>query len=386
MARVSRTRTRVVTFSRGRYMYYNGPTLVTDSGYSTRSFTESCFDSHGRPIADSPLTVDAYKGKCPSVTGNSRASSNHNLITFLDAYDVGSYPSGFTSLVALSAPSGWMLDLVAGTNPSRPVIEIPLFIQDIVELPKMILSLGKLLRDPKSKFTPKGLASEYLGVKFGWLPLIDDLTALLGVQSAIIKRSKELSQLYSGKGIRRRLKFSDDTTTTSSTALTSLYFTGILTMNYSLTVKRSSWATIRWKPSTPPSYHPDDETLNRLATRLVLGATPESLAKGVWDVIPWTWLIGWFTNLGKYTLAYSWTVPATHSSGCFMSKVEALLVPSGVSTTNTYQPQYGVDGSLTHTLSTRSVGSAVTPGANMPLIDMSRLSVLGALFVQRFLR
>jgi hypothetical protein len=278
-----------------------------------------------------------------------------------------------------------MLDLVAGTNPSRPVIGIPMWAQNIAQLPKMLKSLGDLIRSPGNVLKPKGFAGEYLGIQFGWLPLIDDLKKLLDFQSYVLKRNKELAQLYSGKGLRRRLKFNDDTVTTAITGSFAIYPTGRCDAKSSFTARRRNWGTIHWYPTTPPQYHPDDHSWNSLANRLVLGATPEGLAKGLWDVLPWTWLIGWFTNLGKYTLAHSWTVPASHSSGCLMQEAVGTWTAGDATLTAATGKIYHY-GQLTRSYKTRTVSSTVTVGVNMPYLDMFRLSILGALFTQRFVR
>jgi hypothetical protein len=294
-------------------------------------------------------------------------------------------PAALSGMTVQTAPSGWLLDLVAGTNPSRPIIGIPIWAQNLAQLPKMIKSLGDLIRSPGNVLKPKGFAGEYLGVQFGWLPLIEDLTKLLAFQDYVLKRNKELNELYSGKGLRRRLKFSDDTTSTAVSANTATYANAIVTATSSVTVKRRMWGTIHWYPTTPPVYHPDDHSWNNLTNRLVLGATPEGLAKGIWDVIPWTWLIGWFTNLGKYTLAHSWTVPADHSGGCLMREAIGTWTAGGATVSAGSGKVYHY-GQLTRSMKTRSVSSVVTVGVNMPYIDMFRLSILSALFVQRFVR
>jgi hypothetical protein len=217
------------------------------------------------------------------------------------------------------------------------------------------------------------------------LPLIEDLTKLLQFQKYAIKRAKELHQLYTGKGLRRRLRFGDSTAETIVAQGLAPYPTGSVTLNSSLRVKKEKWATIHWYPTSPPPYHPDDPKWNDLATKLVLGWSPEAMLNGLWKIIPWTWLLGWFTNVGKYTLANSWTVPAQHGSGCFMSKAEAHWVTSGVKSTNAAVKSHDLrfnDGA-TRTLRTRVVATDVTAGVNMPLWDMFKLSILSALFVQK---
>jgi len=299
------------------------------------------------------------------------------------AFTPGGFPTVLSAMTPLSAPSGWLLDLVAGTNPSRPVVNIPELVEDLVSLPKALKGLGDLILNPGSKMNPKGFAGEYLGVQFGWLPLIEDLSKLLDFQSYAIKRNRELHQLYSGKGLRRRLKFSDDTSV-SSVSSSLAVATTLMTLQSSATIKRETWGTISWRPLTLPSYHPSDSDLASLSKQLVLGATPEAMLNGLWKVIPWTWMIGWFTNLGKYTLAHSWTVPAEHGSGCFMSQATGTWQAGGVTVTNAKSSSLAGSGEATRTIKTRVVSSAVTVGANMPYLDMFRLSILGALFTQKF--
>lgn len=384
MARVPRTRTRPSPYGGGTVIIRKNGNVVSQTSPNRAVYTSTCSDSHGSPIVDSTFSSIQYEGSYPSITGTIHPvfSVSADEAEY-DSFTVTGLPSAMQSMTPIGAPNGWLLDLVAGTNPSRPVVNIPELVEDLVDLPKAIKGLGDLILNPASKFNPKGFAGEYLGVQFGWLPLIEDLTKLLNFQSYAIKRAKELNQLYSGKGLRRRLRFSDDTTNSSITGQTSIS-TSVVSQVCSLTIKRECWGTIHWFPTTPPSYHPSDTELNSLSTKLVLGASPEAMANGLWKVIPWTWMIGWFTNLGKYTLAHSWTVPADHGTGCFMSMATATYAAGGVSTTNITGGSLSSSGTATRTVRQRSVSSTVTVGANMPYLDMFRLSILGALFVQKF--
>jgi hypothetical protein len=337
-------------------------------------------------VVESTFDSRQYSGEYPSISGSFK-----HLYDFFSidedrfyAFTVQALPIELQIMEPIPPPNGWMLDLVAGTNPSRPVLNIPEAVENIVSLPKMVKSLGDLIMSPASKMNPKGFAGEYLGVQFGWRPLIEDLTKLLNVQSYVLKRNRELHQLYSGKGLRRRLKFADDSVVTvHNSGYGSVIST--VTQSCSLSIKRTQWATIRWFPTAPPPYHPDDMRWNALSLQLVLGATPEAMLNGIWKVLPWTWLIGWFTNFGKYTLANSWTIPADHGTGCFMTKAEGTLASAGVSVTNARSSNLSHAGKATRTVRSRYVSSTVTAGANMPYLDMFRLSILGSLFVQKFL-
>jgi hypothetical protein len=263
-------------------------------------------------------------------------------------------------------------------------------LQDLIDLPRMIKNIGQALTNPKRAIGgDREIANSYLAAKFGWLPLFDDLHKLLDLQSYILKRNKELHQLYSGKGLRRRLSFGGETRVSKCYSVIGLLgplgSTAMCRGSYK-TVK-TRWATIRWKPTTLPPYHPDDHRWNDLSRRLLLGLTPEGMAKGLWDVIPWTWLLGWFSNIGKFTLAQSNTIPASHSNGCFMSQTEAIVTPGMVEYAPNVRGNLYMSGEITRRRKTRIVSSPIIlPGLNMPFLDMSRLSVLGALTVQRLRR
>ena len=388
MPRTSRYRTRPSPYKGGSVETEINGVPQGDIVRPDRSgYTSSCFDSVGRPVVDSPLASSQYRGTYPSVSGYAAAMAPYgNRKDVLKAYTLSSLPANMTGMSVLGAPSGWELDVVAGTNPSRASIGIPMWLQNLGELPGMVRSLGKILSDPRGAVRPKGFADNFLGVKFGWLPLIDDLQKLLEFQKHVIKRNKELHQLYSGKGLRRRIQIASDTTSEETSSTFGGTFITYVTLKCSLKVTRKSWGTIHWKPTLLPLYHPDDARMNDLARQLAIGLTPEGIARGIWDVIPWTWLIGWFTNVGKYVNAYSLTVPATHGAVCFMSQAVAELRASSVSAANTSSDKLVCQGTATLTLKTRQVSTSVSVGSNIPYMDMSRLSVLGALFVQRAFR
>lgn len=361
----------------------NPTPIVTNT---TRNFSDVMSGQVGFPVVPSPFVSTQRKN---TVRANGRAiTTNGYLYDFAGYPIIGNHAIGDGSIVQLAPPSGWLLDLVAGTNPSRPVLTIPEMIQNLVELPRLIRDTGFYLLNPKKVAKPTGLSNAYLGAKFGWLPLIGDLQKLMNVNDYAFKRVKEMNQLYSGRGLRRRLRFAQETTTHEGLATHAMV--GInRKLDFPLTtvMSKTTWATIRWKPIGPPPYLPGDDKQFALARRLVLGLTPEGVAQGAWKVIPWTWLLGWATNVGKFTLANSNTVPASWYGACFMSMVDATTsasspIPSGTNFCNVQ-----ASGTLQKTVRTRIVGSGVlTPGFSIPFLDMDRLSVLSALAIQRFKR
>jgi len=385
MARVIRSRTRPLTLSGSYSTYLYGkwasdvPITVTKSSVIA--------DSHGSPVVPSGLTSNQLYGPGLSLTGSTKTSNDVWKYTF-DKWPVQTWASA-SDATPTPAPNGWMLDLVAGTNPSRPVFTPPTMAQDLIDLPKQVKQLGQLIRKPKSLMNAKELANHYLCAQFGWAPLIEDLQKLMQIQERTMKRCKELNDLYnSPTGIKRRLQFSSNNESRTGSYRFSLpgvdrYFD----VPYDIIVRKKSWATINWKPTSPPPYSSGDDSQAAFARRLIFGLTVEGMAKGAWDVIPWTWLLGWFTNIGKYTLANSNTVPAQHGAGCFMSEVEYYVIPKGPSSPHGLKEHdVQVAGAFGNVIKTRTVSNGVAAGFNLPFMDGFKASILGALFAQRTMR
>lgn len=284
----------------------------------------------------------------------------------------------------LAAPSGWVLTAIARSNPSRPAVTPFEILEDILQLPRQLSGLYNLLKHPRTVMSPKGASNEYLGLQFGWLPMIEDFRKIANWQNLAARRAQDLQRLYYGKGLRKKVRFGSDTQ--SGKGWEQFGGAGLLTIKAHCNIycKRESWATVRWKPTSVPVYHPLDIRFNNELRRQVLGLTPEGLMLGAWKVLPWTWLIGWFTNIGDYLLVSSNSVPATYSSVCFMSQSTFILEPNGHSTTDLLREEdVSMSGHYMRIRKTRIVGGVPVPGFSVPFLDTFRLSVLGSLAIQR---
>jgi len=254
----------------------------------------------------------------------------------------------------------------------------------------MIKNLGDLLTR-KQRGLPlvsgNDIANHYLATQFGWLPLIRDIQDLMDLQSHTMKRVRELNSLYkSPKGLRRRLQFESASSSTTTEDVLGLAGSAVMRTTISHMIVKNSWGTINWRPSNPIGFvSPSDSQIQDQAYRVVRGLTVEGTLKGAWDLIPWTWLLGWFTNVGKLALANSNTVPASHGPCCFMSQSRTASEISNVTITGSDAGRNAVtsSGVFIETRKTRVVSGAVVPGFNVPFLSTFRLSILAALGVQR---
>jgi len=392
MPRVGRTCTRTRQLGSRTNRFWTTP--AAPPAFSTTNYTgtETCVDMVGRPVVASPLLITGYKkcdffidvrASCPA-PGGQRYHGEHTAF----------WPGvGLVPPTAPSPPSGWELDLIAGSNPNRPVVTPPTMIQNFVELPYMIRDLSRLLRNPRGLRSPQGVASTYLGVKFGWMTLAEDMAKLMGLYGAVLNRARDLNRMStSGRGLRRRVRFRDEHSASAGVVSWQPHASANSFTVYSVDDQVRTWGTVTWYPTHPPPYSPSDSVYYSAALRTILGLTPEGLAKGLWDVIPWTWLLGWASNVGKYMYAYGNTVPCRSSNACFMSQTtrtvtlgQTLSVPSLFGTTTWERSGMPSGSSVAHS-SRRFVGGAGFASASMPFLDMERLSVLSALATQRLRR
>lgn len=161
-----------------------------------------------------------------------------------------------------------------------------------------------------------GLGSQYLNVEFGWKPFLKDLYKMLDIQADLSRRLAQLRR-DNGKPIRRRLTISnaDNSVVTNYTdgvnRLYPILTTGFYQSGPSNVVfqswKRQENFSRYWFSGRFRYWIPDIDTsdyaLRAKARLLGLMPTPEL----VWQVIPWSWLIDWFSNTGDIISNWSGT-------------------------------------------------------------------------------
>jgi hypothetical protein len=129
-----------------------------------------------------------------------------------------------------------------------------------------------------------------------------------------------------------------------------------------------------------PRYYPNDAQILKDAKRIASGFTTDALYSGAWDLLPWSWIIDWFTNFSDFLKSYSNTVPAQSQAVCIMTETRTDTV---FTVTSLSKGMTGGGGSATLTDKSRVLSGGTVAGF-IPLIGVDRLSILSALFVQRF--
>jgi hypothetical protein len=282
-----------------------------------------------------------------------------------------------TSLMDIDAAATAVL---ARTNPGRPILSVPTFVYELKDLPGMIKDIGQYKLKQLDKV--RNHANWSLSYQMGWKPLISDLLKTLTFQEEVERRVDELQRLWSSKGLKRRLKLGSDSKAQDFPFVLESQLGVTFNAIWKNATTAKMWGTVRWKPTAVPSTPPGSKELNRYAFGLVTGVQgfrPEVL----WDMMPWSWMIDWFGNVGDYLAATSNNVPCEHGLVNIMRQTNTQIY---LTRTDNKDIVKGGEGYARYERKERFIRTGAVITASLPFLNGRQLSILGALALQRFKR
>lgn len=345
-----------------------------------------CDDSVGTPITDSAFVerITTINGT-PGVTG-SYTDASSNLVECQNAlmghfHNIGNQYNDLPGIAGITPDDNtFVTQALARSNPSRPGFSPLGLLQDLYDMPKLLRDCGKYLRRDPRGLTGKDLANWNLMAQFGWMPMVSDLKNVLNLHQNIQRRLDELNRLTNGNGLRRRINLGtfagqkDQGTDFVSSAHPQLI------CNETDFQTTDVWAVCHWQMDKGVKFVSDTAKLN-YARALASGMTGFSIIKGAWDLIPWTWLLDWFSNVSDYAIANADTVPAhcRMVNLCLHTKVQKdFRVTARQAGFTGGNCQVNVEFKKR-----RNFANPVAHLAYEPMIGSNRLSILASLFVQR---
>jgi hypothetical protein len=270
------------------------------TGVSVWPELNECRDvTDAKPYPDHPLTIIKKRLRPSLANGRSKEPGAGGWY-----YDFHNYMFGMRNIQLLEEPvspqpvSYYLTKLLANANPSRPDVNVPVFLFELKDFPRMLKELGDVLA---RRIKPSMVAGGYLSYSFGWAPLFGDLLKLLQLQKAIDNRIKLLRQYERGKRQKRKLGFN----TYSLGQLSENHDLGNVRLTYNRQFSEKVWATYRITLAT--SLPRTADALQALAARQVLGLN-FSMAT-LWEALPWSWLIDYFANIGEFLEASRDNIP-----------------------------------------------------------------------------
>lgn len=271
-----------------------------DFGSPSNSYVyETCIDeTMPRPYTvDHSLAIEKTVVRPSVITGKTKGLENstwkdEEYVAFrFTPYSAQDYQS---SLQFTAFNSSYYKTLaLANASPYKSSLNLPLFLFELRELPSMIRQLGRVLA---KQVRATDVAGGYLAYSFGWAPLVSDLLKLFDLSKDIENRKAYFRRLEKGTHVRRSLGTHTvrDTTLNTSTLLSYAFPKTMAQVHGNLTETQKVWFTLNAKLRQPLNMSPSD--LHSLSRNQIYGLrfNPSDL----WDAIPWSWLIDYFTNIG----------------------------------------------------------------------------------------
>jgi len=363
--------------------------LITLPVTTNRTFNANCKDTctdytgplgNGQALSIDHATVSgawvssAYR----EMSTKSYQSTNNFPLSYFN-----SVPS-ISHLPVLGRPPNAMLavDLISRTNPSRPVVDISADFLELRDLPKIIYLAGKKVLQVA--------AEANLEYQFSLRPIMGDLWKLGHIASTVEARKRELKHLHENGGLRRKIPlFKDTAALVTGSEVTTNSSPSFLTVKHvPRTVTTDTvWGFVRWLPDY--SLLPKTEWSTKEFHDRVFRATynSELTWATVWEVLPWSWLIDYFGNVGDWLIANRNSIPCTHSTPLIMETLDTTIEWQITS-----NPTAGWRGAPYGNVSTRLVSksrtpvSASMPSAQLPFFNKRQLSILASFAVLKDVR
>jgi len=372
---MSRIRDRLITSGGGTAQcFYEGSLIASDESTEGPAKRDRCVDEFGDH--NGVFTAEHLF--------HSGGSFSLNYLGETFSYKLKKWtPMGFQGLNPYDGhifddnrPSNpyFAVQVLSGTNPSKPIIDLPVSIFELRELPDLVRSLGNNLIQRWAKGT--------LMREFGWTPLASDFNNLLQMAKSTSDRMELLKKL-SKAPMTRKIHLYDSIISGPKTNWTvcSTPPRMYTTVQAQTTTTRKVWGYTTWTPDTSgferiKEYDPDFKFLSR---KIVYGATVD--ASTLWNALPWSWLADWFGNIGDYLESSRNLVPCTADMPAICetitTKQETSILSCG----------YALPGALPATFTrlskNRYRASALLPSAHLPLLTQRQVNILASLAVLR---
>lgn len=255
------------------------------------------------------------------------------------------------------------------SNPSKPYVDLPVTILQLGEVTRLVRDTGKTLIER--------YARKHIEMEFGVKPLASDIVKIMNMQDQINRRIKQIQKLSGSTGYRRTM---DLWTGTSPVQEKLIVYQSIPVWVSALsrgTTQVKIRGHARWYPTVDMTPYLGEGPLRDLAMKALLGLTVDF--KTVWEMIPWTWLIDWATNIGDLLAAQRNIVPAQLQGLSIMKHTQTKWVASG-HVGGGYRGQQPFMHGLTRETKSRFAGS-LTPSIHLPFLTGSQVGILGSLSV-----
>lgn len=312
----TRSRAKTSTFTGSRTERYGSHVTNTNSYIS---LSESCVDVTGDGAGDNqPLTVTRTTRSGGLINGIEASTlSGYIWNDYPCAYVEDSYLTTHLSIPGQPSDGSLATQALARTQPYRAEAVAWEYLENIPQLGSSARDLYRYKLNQLERLVPAKLwrsldraAKLNLLYQFGIAPLISDIGTLLHFQKSVDNRVKEIERLYGKRGLRRTLQMWDGSNTTTIASQTIQSQGVLLHARITKTTTVSVRCHVRWRAIFP--IQPSDAAMRNRAKRAILGADIDPYV--VYELMPWSWLVDYFFNLGSLVKAAKNLTTVTHDT------------------------------------------------------------------------
>jgi len=380
---MARIRSQTYREPSGSYKWVSQDALHITAGGIDSTTTESgsqvCTDfTSARPYPDHTLDIThkrvrqtRYNASSATFYGSARVWKGS-----LTGWRPG--PFGSSNYPSLPSPawSYYTTKALKNMNPNVPVVDVPVFLFELKDFPRMLKDLGRVLA---RKVRPSDVPGGYLAYRFGWRPLFQDLATLLNLADSIDRRKKLLLAAQSKGGTRIQRKIGSDQITLADTNFSTSRQGAVIgtgTIRYS--GQSEYWYTARLYLKTPLT----GDSLDTAVFRAVLGLNLS--AASIWEALPWSWLVDYFINIGDFLDANRGFIKFQRKKLNLMCHQQV----KGVCSSSYVNPGvFSDDGTVSLWSKGRRLPTLVSPKlALAPFLSGGETAILGALVTANALR
>lgn len=227
---------------------------------------------------------------------------------------------GTSHISIVQPPEGDLaVQLMKRTNPSQPKVDL------VAEVAQMRL-IPELLEFELKDLIKLGHQLN-LNYQFMIKPVVDDIFSMIRFSDTTEKRIALLHRMRE-KGLRRTVTLFDK----KDSEISNLTLVNSQGLFVSTRFRKETHSIIRGHARWAYDFGliPSDEQLLNQARSAVFGVTLDLAT--LWEAVPWSWFIDWFTNVGDYLLAHRNTINASCSSLTLMHHRSTVVTSLDVNT------------------------------------------------------
>lgn len=228
---------------------------------------------------------------------------------------------------------------LAKANPSAPTVSVPTILAELKDLPELYEQIRRIPGDLRRIYyvlrnfpqmvrnwgqrVLKTVSRNHIMWRWGVNPLLHDLSKMLDYVADADQRLKQLSKLKETGSLRTRTNMGEERISDPETVVSIHSNLDLVDARRTTTTTRKMWHVVRWNTTafTNIPWNMDDRLSE--ARRLIWGVTGYEATAALWEILPWTWFIDWFANVGTVIQANNNTLNLNHVGSCIMCHTES---------------------------------------------------------------